>query len=97
MWVSLSLFFAYHMYLVKLGFTTNEKVKKSCLEEDIDIGIHRYMKAIAELKDINSEDKKARYIEIKECIGELRERERKLKALSYAPSFWSNLKSIVTA
>jgi DNA-directed RNA polymerase specialized sigma subunit len=85
------------MYLVKLGFTTNEKVKKSCLEDDTEHQIRKCMKAIVELKDINTPEKKAKYIDIKETIGELKEREKKVKALSYSEGFWTNLKTIIMA
>jgi hypothetical protein len=97
MWISLSLFFLYHMYLVKLGFTTNEKVKKSCLEDDVETAIRKHLRAIADLKDISTEEKKAQYIDLKESYSELREREKKIKSINYSKGFWNNLKTIIMA
>lgn len=85
------------MYLVKLGFTTNEKVKKSCLEDDNEHQIKKCMKSIMDLKDINTEEKKIKYIDIKETLGELKEKEKKIKNLSYSQGFWNNLKTIIMA
>lgn len=97
MCIALTLFFAYHMYLVKLGFTTNEKIKRSCLEDDLERAIRRKLMAVKDLQDISTEEKKAKYIAIKEELGSLKEREKKLKVLSYSKGFWTNLKEIIQA
>lgn len=97
MCISLTLFFSYHMYLVKLGFTTNEKVKKSCLEEDLEEMIVRLKKSVADIPDINSEANKARYLEIKMDIASSQEKLDTLRKVSYSQGFLQNLWTIIRA
>jgi hypothetical protein len=85
------------MYLVKLGFTTNEKIKKSCLEDDYERAIRRTLMSIRDLNDIGTDEKRAKYIAYKEELGSLKEREKKLKNLSYSKGFLINLKEIILA
>ena len=97
MCISLALFFTYHMYLVGLGFTTNEKVKKSCLEDDLEETIIRLKKSVADIPDINSQENKARYMETKMDIVSNQEKLEKLRKLSYSKGFLKNLWTIIAA
>jgi hypothetical protein len=97
MCLSLTLFFLYHMYLVKLGFTTNEKVKKSCLEDDLDLGIRRRQHALNELGDLSTQVDKEKYIQIKEDIASWKEKLRNLRQLSYSKGFVRNLMDVIKA
>ena len=95
MCLSLSLFFTYHMYLVKLGFTTNEKIKKSCLEDDIEIAIEKRMRSIKPIKSIEDPLDKQRYIDIKEDIAELKEKLKTVKSINYSKGFVKNIIDII--
>lgn len=94
---SLALFFSYHLYLVKLGFTTNEKIKKSCLEDEYELGIQKRVRAIGKIPNIEDPVDKQRYVDLKEDISALKEKLKTVKAVSYSEGFLKNLLKIVRA
>lgn len=85
------------MHLVSVGFTTNEKVKVSCLKEDLQLAIEKRMMAVRDIPDLNDEINKAKYIEIKEDISSLREKLKTVKDINYSRGFWQNLLTILRA
>jgi hypothetical protein len=48
--ITLSLFFSYHLYLVKLNVTTNEKVKRTRMQKYMDLIIKTINQIIKEKK-----------------------------------------------
>lgn len=97
--IALAAFFGYHIYLIKTGFTTNEKIKVGFAEYDFDKAIKNKKNQLRSMldSDPDAKEKSEQYVAVKEQIMDYQESIEIIKKLSYSRGFSANLKSVINA